>query len=66
MDDLKRKKETIEGDWGESAKDLPTVKSVFSLGLKFSEWMSNETCLGLVRLGPFYKEFGVGLFIRCH
>ena len=66
MDDLKGKKETIEGDQGEPAKDPPTVRSDFSLELKYSEWMNSRTYLSLVRLGPFYREFRVGLLVRCH
>ena len=41
LNDLKGKKEAIEGDQGEPAKDPPTVKLVFSLGLKYSEWMNS-------------------------
>ena len=66
MDDLKRKKETIECDWGEPAKDPPTVKSDFSLELTYSEWMNSRTYLRVVRLGPFYREIGVGLLVRLH
>ena len=62
LDDLKRKKETIKGDQG----DPLTVKSDFFLELKYSEWMNNRTYLSLVRLGPFYREFRVGLLVRCH
>ena len=57
---------TIEGDQGESAKDSPTVKSVFSLEHKSSEWVTSRTYLGWVRLGPFYRKFGVSLLIRCY
>ena len=42
MDDLKRRKETIEGDRDEPAKNPLMVKSVFSLGLKFNEWMNGK------------------------
>lgn len=42
MDDLKRRKETIKGDWDELAKNPPMVKLVFSLGLKFNEWMNGK------------------------
>ena len=66
MDDLERKKEIIEGDWGELAKDPLTVKSDFSLELKYSEWMNSRTYIRLVRLGPIYREFGVGLLVRLH
>ena len=66
LDDLKRKKTTIESDWSELTKDLPMVKSVFSIGLKYSKWMNNRIYLGLVRLSHFYKKFGVGLLIRCN
>ena len=41
LNDLKRKKETIKGNRGEPTKDPPTVKLVFSLGLKYSEWMNS-------------------------
>ena len=60
MDELKRKKKTIKGDRGEQAKDPSTVKSNFSLRLKYSEWMNGGTYLDLVRLGPFYREFWSG------
>jgi len=43
LNDLKRKKETIKGDRGKPAKDPPTVKSNFSLGLKYGEWMNSGT-----------------------
>ena len=66
MDDLKRKKKTIEGGGGELAKDPQMVNSVFSLGLKYSKWVNSETYLRLVRLGPFYREFGVDLLVRFH
>ena len=66
MDNLKRKKKPIEGYWGESAKDLPTIKSNFFLELKYSEWMSSRMYLRLMRLGHFYREFGVGQLVRCH
>ena len=66
LDDLKRKKNTIEGDWGELTKNFPTVKSVFSIELKYSKWMNNRIYLGLVRLSYFNKKFGVGLLIRCN
>ena len=67
MNNLKRKKETIEGDWGKPAKDPSTIKLVFFfLELKYNEWMNSITYLGLVRLDPFYREFGVGLLVRCH
>ena len=31
---LEKKERTVKGDWCDSAKDPPTVKSVFSLGHK--------------------------------
>jgi len=46
LDDLKRKKVTIKGDWDELAKDPLTVKSVFSLEHKGSEWMNSSMYLG--------------------
>ena len=66
MDDLKKKKETIKGDQGEPAKDPLTVKSNISIRLKYSEWMNSRTPLGMERLSPFYREFGLGLLVRCH
>ena len=41
-------------------------KSNFSLKFKYSELMNSRTYLNLVRLGPFNREFGVGLLVRCH
>jgi len=40
------------------------VKSVFSLELKYSKWLNSRTYPRLVRLSPFYREFGVGLLVR--
>ena len=57
-----KERKTIEGDQGEPAKDFPTVKSV-SLRLKYDKWMNGSVYLGLVWIGPFYREFGVGLFV---
>ena len=37
LDDLRRKKVTIEGDWSELAKDPLIVKAVFSLEHSSSE-----------------------------
>ena len=62
------------------AKDSLTVKSIFlsktfffffflrgfSQGLKYEKLMNSCTYLDLARLSPFYKEFGVGLLVRCH
>ena len=62
----KKKKKTIGSDQDELVKDLPTVKLVFSLGLKYSEWMNSETYFKLVRSGIFYREFGVSLLVRLH
>ena len=69
LDDLKRKKETVKGDRGVSAKNALMVKSIFSLEYKDSEWINSKNVLLLdnwMRFGVFYKEFRVGLFIRCH
>ena len=66
MDDLKRKKVTIKSDWGEPTKDHPMVKSVFSLEHKSSGWMNSRTYLGWMGLGPYYREFKVGLLVECH
>ena len=66
VDDLKRKKVTIEGNQGELAKDPPTIKSVFSLEHKGSEWMNSSVYLGWIRLDPFYREFGMSLLVRRH
>ena len=55
---LEREKETIEGDWGELAKDPSTIMSFFSLGLKLSRCMNGKKrYLRLMGLGPFYREF---------
>ena len=67
MDDLKRKKKTIECDLGELVKDpLRPLSQISLLELKYSEWMNSRTNLKLVRLGPFYIEFGVSLLVRYH
>ena len=66
LDDLKRKKNTIKGNWGDLAKDSPTIKLVFLIRLKYSKWIKNRIYLGLVRLNHFYKKFEVGLLIRCN
>ena len=62
----KKKKKTIEGDWGEPGNDSSTIKSDFSLELKYGEWMNSRTYLDLVRLCPYYRKFGVGLLVRCY
>ena len=61
LDDLKTMEKTIVADRGEPAKDLLIVKSVFSLEHNCSKWVNSRTYLG-----PFYREFGVGLLVRCH
>ena len=61
LDDLKTMEKTIAADRGEPAKDLLIVKSVFSLEHNCSKWVNSRTYLG-----PFYREFGVGLLVRCH
>ena len=66
LDDLEKKKKTIEGDWGEPGNDSSTIKSDFSLELKYGEWMNSRTYLDLVRLCPYYRKFGVGLLVRCY
>ena len=66
LDDLEKKKKTIEGDWGEPGNDSSTIKSDFSLELKYGEWMNSKTYLDLVRLCPYYRKFGVGLLVRCY
>ena len=67
LDDLeKKKKKTIEGDWGEPGNDSSTIKSDFSLELKYGEWMNSRTDFDLVRLCPYYRKFGVGLLVRCY
>ena len=66
MDDLKIKREIIKDDWGEPAKDFPTIKSFISLDLKYSEWMNSKTYLGWMRHSPFIENFEVGLLIRLH
>ena len=45
LDDLKRKKEIVKGDWGVSAKNALMVKSVFSLKYNDSEWINSENVL---------------------
>ena len=42
LDDLKRKKETVKGDRGVSAKNTLMVKLVFFLEYKDSEWINSE------------------------
>ena len=66
LDDLEKKKKTIEGDWGEPGNDSSTIKSDFSLELKYGEWMNSRTDFDLVRLCPYYRKFGVGLLVRCY
>ena len=61
----KEKKRLSKVIGGKPAKNPSTVKSIFSLGLKFSEWINGRMYLGLVKLGPFYREFRVGLLVRC-
>ena len=61
----KEKKRLSKVIGGKPAKNPSIVKSIFSLGLKFSEWMNGRMYLGIVRLGPFYREFRVGLLVRC-
>lgn len=58
----KIERKIIEGDRGEPIKYPSMIKSV-SLGLKNDEWMNNSAFLSLVSLGPFYREFGVGLHV---
>lgn len=53
-------------DQGEPVMDFPTIKSNFSLGLKYSDWMNSRTYLRLMKLGPFYREFGVDLLVKFH
>ena len=48
------------------AKDPPTIKSVFSLEHKSSEWMNSSVYFGWIRLDPFYREFGMSLLVRRH
>ena len=56
-DDLKwkKKKKTVKGDWCEPAKDLPTVKLVFSIEHKNCELMNSRTYLNWMRLDPFIE-----------
>ena len=46
---------------GEPAKDSLTIKSIFSLEHKDSEYVNNKTYLGLMELDSFHREFLVGL-----
>jgi len=57
VDDLKGKKKIVEGDRGKPAKGPPMIKSYFSLGFKYSEWLNSRTYLYWIRLGPFYRDF---------
>ena len=66
MDDLKRKKVTIEGDQGESAKGPPTIKLVFSLKHRSGECMNSKYVTWLAEAWSFYREFGVSLLIGHH
>ena len=63
-----REKKTVKGDRSELVKDLPIVKSIFSLEHKDGESMNNKTYLGLMGSDPFYRECLVGLpiWIHCH
>ena len=51
-----REKETIKGDRYESAKDPPTIKSVFSLEHKDGGFVNSRTYLGWMRLDPFIES----------
>ena len=62
---LEKKERNIKGDRCNSAKDPPTVKSIFSLGHRWKimngwnlPWVDG-TC-------PFYKELEVGLLVWIH
>ena len=61
LDDLKTMEKIIEADRGEPAKDPLIVKLVFSIEHNCSKWVNSRTYLG-----SFYREFGIGLLVRCH
>ena len=62
----RERKKTIKGDRGELAKDPLTVKSIFSLEHKDSEFVNGKTYLGLMKSYPFYREFLVGLLVQIY
>ena len=66
LNDLKRKKVTIEGDQGEPAKDSLTIKLVFSLEHRSGECMNSKNVPWLDEAWSFYREFGVGLLVGRH
>ena len=51
-----KKNVTIEDDWGEPAKGPPMVKSDFSLGVKYSEWVNRNAYLWFDKVGSFFIE----------
>ena len=61
-----RGKNIVKSDQGKLAKDLPIVKSIFSLEHKDGESVNNKTYLDLMGSDPFYREFLVGLLVRIH
>ena len=46
------------------SRTLQQLSQYFFQLLKYEKWMN--TFLSLVKLGPFYIKFGVGLLVRCH
>ena len=61
-----KKEKTIESDRGELAKNPSMVKSNFSLGLKYGEWMNSRHTLVGWGLVPFIVSFEVGLLLMLH
>ena len=63
ISNLKREKGTIEVHWCRAGKG---PSKYFSQWLKYRKWMNSCTYLCLVRFGLLYRDFGVGLLVRCH
>ena len=53
----KEKKNIVKNDWDELAKDLPIIKSVFSLEQKNGESVNIKTYLGLMGQILFIESF---------
>ena len=62
----KRKKDYQRCPWWNQPRSFWQLSRYFSQGLKYEKWMNSYAYLGLIRLGPFYREFGVDLLVRCH
>ena len=60
MEDLKRKKHQIKGDWGEPAKNSPMLKLVFSLELKNFNFRDSGNLLSFDVDESLYSELWSG------